>query len=367
MKKPLTFTKPQPLSPNSKTWLEGSTRYQKNRKAKGGKVSVRGVPTTDSIYYLWFEYLKRSDKYKRACKNNGKGMKKLYSDFGDVFSYEGIDGFWRWWNERGQHLFGSTKRGDIVQFASADEVVGFDNYKLIAIPTSLNATTLKKRLSKFVDGIKNELKPIAQQSAKYSISQKKVDVESLRSCLMAYDLKLEGLDILEIGLQVMWVGSADAKDLIEDGRSRGKEYDVTELESFSALAVKKYWMVYDKIIDGLQKKQKQEEEFWETIEREQAALDKPKKRTRDQLLRNISEFDSTKGYARVGNRTQVDYLSDERIREAMLKEGYVKTFEERTKRKRYIRTHTHRMIAKALKNIEAVEIGTFCKGHYDLK
>ena len=47
----------------------------------------------------------------------------------------------------------------------------------------------------------------------------------------------------------------------------------------------------------------------------------------------------------------------------MLKEGYVKTFEERTKRKRYIRTHTHRMIAKAVKNIEAVEKGTFGKGH----
>jgi hypothetical protein len=67
------------------------------------------------------------------------------------------------------------------------------------------------------------------------------------------------------------------------------------------------------------------------------------------------------------DRQRIDYLSDERIREAMLKEGYVKTFEERTKRKRYIRTHTHRMIAKAVKNIEAVEKGTFGKGHFEEK
>ena len=102
MRKALYFPKPQPLSPKSKTWVEGNTRYRKNKNAKGGKTSVKGVPTTDSIYYLWFEYLKRSEKYKTACANNGKGMSKLYKDFGNVFEYEGVEGFWRWWRERGQ-------------------------------------------------------------------------------------------------------------------------------------------------------------------------------------------------------------------------------------------------------------------------
>ena len=59
------------------------------RTLKGKKVAVSGVATTDSIYYLWFEYLKRSEKYKTACANNGKGMKRLYADFGDVFAYRG--------------------------------------------------------------------------------------------------------------------------------------------------------------------------------------------------------------------------------------------------------------------------------------
>lgn len=86
--------------------------------------------------------------------------------------------------------------------------------------------------------MKTELKPTAQHTTKYPIAQSKVDVESLRSCLMAYDLKQQGLDVLEIGLQVMWVSSAEAKDLIEDGRSRGKEYNLAELQSHSAKASK---------------------------------------------------------------------------------------------------------------------------------
>jgi len=57
-------------------------------------------------------------------------------------------------------------------------------------------------------------------------------------------------------------------------------------------------------------------------------------------------------------------LSERRIEEAMLKEGYLKTYEERTKRKRYIRTHTHRLLAKAEANIKAVGKGTFGVGHY---
>jgi hypothetical protein len=225
------FPKPQPLSPQTQTWVEKGVRYQKDSRVRGGKRKVKGTWTTDSIYYLWFEYLKRSKDYKTACANNCKGMKKLYKDFGNVFEYEGVEGFWTWWNERGQYLFGITSKQEIVEFDNADEIVGYDDYKLIAIPTNLTKTTIKKRLNKLIAEL--EVNPAAEQTAKYSIAQTKVDVASLKSCLMAYDLKQQGLDILDIGLQVKWVGGAEAKDLIEDGRSRGKEYDIAELESHS--------------------------------------------------------------------------------------------------------------------------------------
>ena len=68
------------------------------------------------------------------------------------------------------------------------------------------------------------------------------------------------------------------------------------------------------------------------------------------------------GLASLG-RHQINYLSDKHIRQAMLDEGYVKTFEERTKRKKSIRTNTHRLLAKAEANITAVGNRTFGVGH----
>jgi len=316
MRKLLRFQKPQPLSPKSKTWVEGNTRYQKNKNARGGKTSVKGVPTTDSIYYLWFEYLKRSEKYKTACANNGKGMAKLYKDFGNIFEHESVEGFWSWWNEKGQYLFGIEATQEIVEFDSADEVVGYEDYKLIAIPKNITATTIKKRLNKLVDDMKSELKPTAEQTAKYSIAQNKVDVESLKSCLMAYDLKQKGTDVLEIGLQVKWISGAEAKDLIEDGRRKGKEVDLEKLAELS---------------------ENNSKEYGRLLAKAQAVVSK-------RLKGNLIDSDDK------------DKLIDMEMR--VYKTDYV-----RTSRKKSIRTNTHKLINKAVANIQAVEKGVFGLGH----
>ena len=78
--------------------------------------------------------------------------------------------------------------------------------------------------------------------------------------------------------------------------------------------------------------------------------------------KNSKDGGYRKGLAFLG-RKQIDYLSDRHIREAMLKEVYVKTFTQRTAMKKSIRTHTHKLIAKAKANIEAVEKGMFGVGH----
>ena len=91
--------------------------------------------------------------------------------------------------------------------------------------------------------------------------------------------------------------------------------------------------------------------------------DKPKKRTREELYSKAGEFDSRFGYDGVGHRTKVDYLSDEHIEEAMLKEGYRKSYYERTRRKQSIRTNTYKLLNKARANIEATEGGMFGVGH----
>ena len=49
-----------------------------------------------SLYYFWYEYLRRHDGYRKTCLSNGKGKyAKLYNDFGDVHQLSFID----WWRE----------------------------------------------------------------------------------------------------------------------------------------------------------------------------------------------------------------------------------------------------------------------------
>ena len=145
-----------------------------------------------------------------------------------------------------------------------------------------------------------------------------------------------------------WVGGAEAKDLIEDGRSRGKEYDIYELNSESYKAAKKYWKVHGKVMGKLTILNEKEEALFGR------AIANDNKNSKDGGYR--------KGLAFLGKK-QIDYLSDRHIREAMLKEGYVKTFTQRTAMKKSIRTHTHKLISKAVANIQAIEKGTFGVGH----
>jgi hypothetical protein len=51
-------------------------------------------PQHRSVYYYWWEYLRRNEAYRRTCERKGKGpLSKLYRDFGDVYGVE----FWEWW------------------------------------------------------------------------------------------------------------------------------------------------------------------------------------------------------------------------------------------------------------------------------
>ena len=69
-------------------------------------------PWQCSIYYFWWEFLRRHEGYRDCCERGGAGKyKNLYSDFGDVHAYDTKD-FWKWWSEkieanltRGQYLF----------------------------------------------------------------------------------------------------------------------------------------------------------------------------------------------------------------------------------------------------------------------
>jgi hypothetical protein len=60
-----------------------------------------------SVYYFWWEYLRRHAGYRTTCENGGNGdFANLYKDFGDIHSTD----FPTWW---WQHLGLFTVVGDV--------------------------------------------------------------------------------------------------------------------------------------------------------------------------------------------------------------------------------------------------------------
>ncbi|WP_040519945.1 hypothetical protein [Glaciecola punicea] len=214
------FPKPAPLSPRA-----GAVE-RRNKKDK----KYKGVDVNKSFYYLWFEYLKRSDKYKLACENNGKGMTKLYKDFGNLHSdqYTGELGFWEWWTEkdkndqlRGERLFG-IKGHTVEGFATNDELleskdqIESGEVKVIILPTNVTRSTIERRLAKLLKQL--VLNP-TEVTARYHPSNLKVDVNSLEKCLKAYDMRLEGKTNVEIGAVFIF---EDAQKVLKDADLKNK-------------------------------------------------------------------------------------------------------------------------------------------------
>ena len=143
-----------------------------------------------------------------------------------------------------------------------------------------------------------EVKPTAEQKADYSIEQSKVDVDSLRDCLIAYDLKQRGYKNVEIGGQFL-VAQDELDELVRDGREKSKTFEFDALSKF------------------ISRHNMSVEQYDELVEKGEGAF----------------------------------FIGGE----------------ERTATKNYLNVKANRMIAKAKKNIEAVEKGTFGVGHLEQK
>jgi hypothetical protein len=71
-----------------------------------------------SVYYWWWEFLRRHEGYRKCCERGGKGKyAKLYADWGNIHGIE----YWNWWNQkvvddagdtwtRGEYLFAEPLR-----------------------------------------------------------------------------------------------------------------------------------------------------------------------------------------------------------------------------------------------------------------
>ena len=157
------------------------------------KETNKGVYFENSIYFFWFEFLKRNKKFIEICKSKGKISKKIYEDFGDIRNKN----FKEWWNEK----YGNTIRGIYLfayqnPFSDVEEIdyfnkinsLNFRDYTLLAIPKNIEKNYALKRVRALIN---KENKRFANK-ARYEFKSKTFKTKSLKNYLNFLKLKDEG-------------------------------------------------------------------------------------------------------------------------------------------------------------------------------
>ena len=170
---------------------DGTLASKRHRRLN---IAFTGAATwQNSIYYWWWEYLRRSKDYELCCKENGKGkLAKLYNDFGDVFAYETKD-FWAWWsakvNEvetRGEYLFAEDfarklESGEGMDFDKSDDTL------IIKVPLEVRTQHLVKNFRQLLNEHAQQVKQARLKSrARYKVWAK-VSNNTLYKTLRVYD------------------------------------------------------------------------------------------------------------------------------------------------------------------------------------
>lgn len=145
----------------------------------------------NSVYYLWWEFLRRSNAYRLCCKNSGKGkLKNLYKDFGDVFATD----FKSWWqtNDRGAYLFAERLPPEMKLINELPAEVDNNQVLIIQIPLALPKRFLTAEFQKLLNkhhagrrGRRNN----EMSTARYPVKGH-IDTDALQKCLRVYDMKV---------------------------------------------------------------------------------------------------------------------------------------------------------------------------------
>ena len=197
-------------------------QYRKPRFA----TSTRPLPRSaweQSVYYWWWEYLRRHEGYRKCCERGGRTRTyaDLYRSFGNVHATD----FQTWWTtpiegeERGVWLFAEPRPLLVLrELRTKDEWDAnwaADKVLILAVPLSHSKQQLQrrwvamlKRRHKGRPGHQND----RTSAARYPVYSK-FTIPALQTVLMVYDLhKSEpGLKLAEIGQRIRLVKAAMPK------------------------------------------------------------------------------------------------------------------------------------------------------------
>lgn len=139
-----------------------------------------------SVFYYWWEYLRRHEGYRATCEAGGAGQfAKLYADFGDVHSGD----FWSWWKTH-SGLFAEPEAREAEVFEPpAMQEHEADDFIYIRIPRENPLKLTLKQVTRIVRPklVKRDRKKVMTQ-ARYKVATKPL-LASLDMHLKVWDAR----------------------------------------------------------------------------------------------------------------------------------------------------------------------------------
>ena len=147
--------------PSGKRFYVYAPPIKGRRNKQGELLSKRMLPNAPfrdaepwqcSVYYFWWEYLRRHRGYAQCCAGGGKGIyATLYKDFGDA--HADAD-FWAWWRGH-DHLFAEPPARQLCELGGFETHTPESDTLYIQVP-------LEVRMPYLVDAFRKLLKANAE-------------------------------------------------------------------------------------------------------------------------------------------------------------------------------------------------------------
>ena len=156
---------------------------------------LKGVYYKESVYYFWFEFLKRNEEYKTYCetKEGTEEIAKLYTDFGDLNDYE----FMEWFAEIGADLFCERQDLERVEEITSSEMLNTESEYVLNLQIPLNKRTkwlhqqIEKKLKASRKQFDKRKQNANESTAKYALCTNRASVKELERYLVVYDYAQE--------------------------------------------------------------------------------------------------------------------------------------------------------------------------------
>jgi hypothetical protein len=191
-----------------------------------------------TVYYWWWEYLRRNSEYLKCCESGGRGkLANLYKDFGDVRG----DSFKDWWTKggRGATLFSEPEAELSIKVMDKGQTAidPLDAFT-VSIPLYLPKKLILRRFKELLD--KRHKGKRGHQLAKRSKARYQVkgqpNIPAIKQALEVYDFKKANPK-----MKLWEIGNSIPKFQMENKiKTSDTESQITDKKNVLAATVSRY-------------------------------------------------------------------------------------------------------------------------------